>query len=158
MLLSLHLVHNAVSDHLHGAKTPVGHKHLAHSGERGLAPSPVIDRIRHVLGLFLLDVGANSVSKLELTATTSAFQLRLNCLAEESRGVPASHRCDVLRRRHWLAITSRARCSAGSGPTETSRPFPQEVSRCPPLIMSKADTRCRWPGAEVGFRNRGATR
>jgi hypothetical protein len=54
MMLSLHLVHNAVSDHLHGAKTPVGNKHLAHSGKRGLAPSPVIDKIRHSLGFVLM--------------------------------------------------------------------------------------------------------
>jgi hypothetical protein len=39
---------------IHGQKAPVGRKHVAHSGECGLAPSPVIDKIWHLLG-FLLD-------------------------------------------------------------------------------------------------------
>jgi hypothetical protein len=48
--------------HIHRLKAPVGWKRLAHSGERGLAPSPVIDKIRHLLGGVLDDWWADFVS------------------------------------------------------------------------------------------------
>jgi hypothetical protein len=40
------------------SETPIGRKHLGHSLERSLAP--VIDRIRHLLGL-LLDGGGRAM-------------------------------------------------------------------------------------------------